>query len=186
VGLPGSGQADDDLIAAIGEGDKSALQELYFRHAAPLQRMVELWSGEATIADDLVQETFLAVWRNAGRFEGRSSVKTWIYSIARNKSLDHRRGAGREDPQEVDENLPDPAAPNSEALLEAASDARRVRDCVAALNAPHRRAIELAFYQDMDYREIAAIEDVPVGTIKTRIFHAKQKLLHCLGAFTWP
>lgn len=91
-----------------------------------------------------------------------------------------RRGA-RTVLAEPDDTVPD-TAPDPEALAAAASDAARVRDCLDKLSDTHRSAIHLAFYQELPYAEIAAIEEVPVGTIKTRVMHAKRLLMQCLGA----
>jgi RNA polymerase sigma-70 factor (ECF subfamily) len=85
---------------------------------------------------------------------------------------------------EPDEALPDEAAPDPEAVAAAASDAARVRGCIQGLSEAHRSAIHLAFYQELPYGDIAEIEGVPVGTIKTRILHAKRLLMHCLATFS--
>jgi RNA polymerase sigma-70 factor (ECF subfamily) len=90
-----------------------------------------------------------------------------------------RRGA-REVPAEPETEVPD-EAPNPEELAAAASDAGRVRDCIGRLSAAHRAAIELAFYGDLAYGDIAEIEGVPLGTVKTRILHAKRLLMRCLA-----
>jgi RNA polymerase sigma-70 factor (ECF subfamily) len=170
-------------LANVSQGDKLALKRLYLRHAPALERLATLWTGSETDAGDVVQETFLSVWRNAGRYEARSSVKTWIFSIARNKAADRRRKIGREEPLEFTEDVLDVQVPDPAAIAESTNNAEKVRACVEGLSPAMRRAVELAFFEDLGYKEIAEIENVPEGTIKTRIFHAKQKLLRCLGAF---
>ncbi len=131
---------------------------------------------------DVMQEVFLEVWRAAGRFEGRSAARTWLFGIARNKAVDRLRRGRREVAAEPDAEIADDA-PDPEAVVAAASDAARVRDCVARLGDAHRAAIQLAFYRDLAYADIAEIEGVPVGTVKTRILHAKRLLMRCLAGF---
>ena len=81
-------------MSRISAGDKSAMWELYETYSGNLTSFVKNWLYDPTLAADLVHETMMEVWRNAGRFEGRSSLKSWIFSIARNKSIDsNRRGA---------------------------------------------------------------------------------------------
>ena len=103
-----------------------------------------------------------------------------MFGIARNKAVDRMRRGAREVLAEPDDSLPDDA-PNPEAVVVAASDAARVRECMGRLSDTHRSAIHLAFWRELPYGEIAEIEGVPVGTVKTRILHAKRLLMHCLG-----
>jgi RNA polymerase sigma-70 factor (ECF subfamily) len=105
-----------------------------------------------------------------------------MFGIARNKAVDRMRRGAREVPSEPDDSTPDDA-PTPEAVVAAASDAERVRECMGRLSDTHRSAIHLAFWRELPYPEIAAIEGVPVGTVKTRILHAKRLLMHCLASF---
>jgi RNA polymerase sigma-70 factor, ECF subfamily len=174
-------QEDDrDLLMLIAKGDKGAMKRLYERHHGGLIAFVESRLRDPMEAFDVVQDTFLDVWRSAARHEGRSSVKTWIFSIARNKTIDRFRKLGREVPLEEDFDPPD-LTPNAEAVIEAASDAAQVRACVEKLGPAQARAVKLAFYEDLGYAEIAELEQVPEGTIKTRIHHAKKLLMQCLA-----
>lgn len=173
---------DDDhaLLKRVASGDKGAMKRLYERHHAGVLAFVESRLRDPMEAFDVVQDAFLDVWRSAGRHEGRSSVKTWIFSIARNKTIDRFRKGGREVPFEEDFDPPD-ITPNAEAVIEAASDAAQVRACIDKLTPPQARAVKLAFYEDLAYADIAELEQVPEGTIKTRIHHAKKLLMQCLA-----
>ncbi|WP_424934484.1 RNA polymerase sigma factor [Amaricoccus macauensis] len=171
---------DADLIRQVGAGDKLAMKALYERHSDALFHFLRFRLGDAHEAADVMQEAFLEVWRNAGRFEGRSSAKTWIFGIARNKAIDRMRRRGKMVLGEPDQTIPDDA-PSPEKVMENASDVARVRACMEKLSDAHRTAVRMAFYEDMSYPEIAEAEAVPVGTIKTRVHHAKQLLKHCLG-----
>jgi RNA polymerase sigma-70 factor (ECF subfamily) len=173
---------DAALLERIAAGnDKSAMKLLYERHSDALYHFIRARLRDPFEAADVMQEVFLEVWRAAGRFQGRSAARTWIFGIARNKTVDRMRRGGREVLADPDPDIPDDA-PNPEAVFEAASDAARLRDCIGQLSAAHRSAIHLAFYCELPYGEIAEIEGVPVGTVKTRILHAKRLLMRCLTA----
>ncbi len=168
---------DMALIQRVAQGDKTAMRQIYETHAGPLGSFVKNWLADPTHAADLVHETMLEVWRNAARFEGRSSLKSWIFSIARNKSIDSNRRNSRmsytdEMPEIVDEQI------GADLLMSAAQNAKALRDAMTELSEAHRRVLHLAFFEDLKYEEIAQIEDCPVGTVKTRVMHAKKKLLH--------
>lgn len=174
---------DATLIQRIGAaGDKAAMKTLYERHSEALYRFLRARLGDPFEASDVMQETFLEIWRAASRFEGRSAARTWMFGIARNKAIDRMRRGFREVVSEPDDRVPD-QAPDPEAVAVAASDAARVRECVERLSDAHRSAVHLAFWRELPYPEIAEIEGVPVGTIKTRILHAKRLLMHCLASF---
>lgn len=171
---------DKDLLGRIAGGDKSAMKALYERHSGPLFQFLRTRiGGDAFEAADVMQEAFIEVWRSAGRYEGRSSVKTWLFGIARNKAIDRIRKLSRTSVQEPDEAVADDA-PNPEEVITAASDAVQLRNCIDKLGGPHKSAIRLAFFDDLSYPEVAEVEGVPVGTIKTRIHKAKQLLMQCL------
>ena len=174
---------DADLLRRIGGGDRAALKALYERHSGALYKFLSYRLRDPFEAADVMQDVFLEIWRVAIRFEGRSAPRTWMFGIARNRAVDRMRRGGREvTAAEPDTEVADDA-PDPEAVVAAASDAARLRDCIGRLSDTHRSAIHLAFYEELPYGEIAAIEGVPVGTIKTRILHAKRLLMHCLAAF---
>jgi len=172
----------DDLaiMESIANRDESAMSEIYSRHAGPLTGFVKRCLAHEADADDIVHETMMEVWRRPERYQGRSSLKSWMFAIARFKSYDRNRKSGRtvltdqEDTRICEDALP------SEALA-ASQDAERVRSAMRLLSESHQRALHLSFFQDMTYKEIAVVEDCPVGTIKTRILHAKRKLMNELG-----
>lgn len=171
---------DLELVRKVSSGEKAALRELYERYSHSLGLFAQSWLKDPLEASDIVQETMLELWRSAHRFEGKSSVKTWLFTIARNKSVDRNRKGTRTVLQETEPELVD-ESPDPQAVTEAFQDAKRVRACIETLNAVQKSAIHLAFYEDLSYPEIAEMEQSPVGTIKTRIMHAKALLLRCLG-----
>lgn len=172
--------SDDALIRQIERGDKAAMRLLYERHASDLTAFVRNRLNDPVEAADVVQDTFLEVWTRAARFQAKSSVRSWMYSIARNKAVDRIRKLSRLIVSEPDETLPDDA-PDAVAVIANAEDAERVRQCLDDLSDAQRAAVTLSFYDEMTYREIAEIEGVSEGTVKTRIFHAKKLLMRCLS-----
>ena len=172
-------QKDLALMSRIAADDKTAMRDLYEAYSPNLTNFVKNWLYDPTQAADLVHETMLEVWRNAKRFEGRSSLKSWIFSIARNKSIDtNRRGARVTYTDEVPENID--SETSQEDFVLGVQNAKYLMAAMKELSDSHRRVLHLAFFEDMKYEDIAVIEDCPVGTVKTRILHAKKKLLYII------
>ncbi len=168
-----------DTVRQIAAGDKPAMARLFRTLERPLFSFVLSRLNDSHLSNDIVQEVFLEVWRAAGRFEGRSTVRSWIFGIAWRKVIDVHRANRR---LSFSDDLPETEdeSPGAVALIEQEQDAVRLRGCLEGLKDEHRVAIDLAFYQDLGYREIADVLGVPEGTVKTRVFHAKKLLLHCL------
>lgn len=156
------------------------MRALYLAHEQHVRAFVGSRLRDEAEASDIVHDTMLSVWRGAAGFAGRSAVRSWIFTLARNKVADHVRKQARVSLAEPDETAPS-EEPDAEAVVGAAQDADRVRSCVAALSDRHRAVVHLAFYEDLTYAKIAEIEGTPEGTIKTRIFHAKKLLMRCLS-----
>jgi RNA polymerase sigma-70 factor (ECF subfamily) len=170
---------DAELLESVAAGSTQAMREVYDRYGDAVYRFARACLGDAFEAADVMHETMLFVWGHADRYEARSTLKTWLFSIARNKAIDRLRRTARLDREETFADVEDPAlAP--EQLLAAAQEAERLRACIAELGPAHRAAIHLAFFEELTYQEIAAIENCPVGTVKTRVMHAKRLLLRCL------
>lgn len=173
---------DDDavLMQRVQDGDRASLRVLYDRYSPGLSVFVERMLGSPAEGADIVHDIFVSLWDGSAQFRRDVSMRGWLYTIARNKAVDRLRRSGREIPREPDVNLPDLAA-NPEQVAQAAQQRDRVTACLDKLSGAHRRAVMLSFYEDFTYREIAAVEATTEGTIKSRIFHAKQLLMHCLS-----
>lgn len=170
-----------DLLSRVAGGDKAAFGAFYKALEKPVFRFIVSKLNDPFEAADIQHDVFMDIWRSAGRFEGRSAVKTWVFGIAYRKTMDHFRKHGRVD---LTDDIGDSAddSPDAVACIAATQEAEHLRFCLDQLKPQHRSAVELAFYEDMTYGEIADASDVPEGTIKTRVFHAKKLLLHCLTA----
>ena len=167
------------LIAGVATGNKAAMKEIYNRYTPALNGFVRLYLADPNDVADIIHDTMLEIWRKADRFEGRSSLKTWIFSIAKNKSIDRNRKSSRIDYTDENTDIEDVTLTAVD-VLAVSQEANTVREAVAQLKPEHRRAIHLSFFEDLTYKEIAEIEGCPEGTIKTRILYAKRNLQHIL------
>lgn len=169
-------------IRKIARGDEAAFHALFLRYRDRLIRYLDRMLHGVERAEEVFQETMLEVWRKARSFEGRSAPATWLYSIARHKALDRLRKRGEEptDPEHLKQH-PDPRGDPSR-LVEQRHLAGHLRRALQALSPLHREVVELTYYQGCSMEEIAAIIGCPSGTVKTRMFHARQRLKAALAA----
>jgi RNA polymerase sigma-70 factor (ECF subfamily) len=174
--------SDEVLIARIAGGDRLAMQVLFARHHVRVYRFtLRLVRNEAT-AEDLISEVFLDIWRQAGKFEGRSAVSTWMLSIARFKALSAlRKRPEQELDDETAERIED-QADDPETALAKKDKGALLRECLTALSAEHREIIDLVYYHEKSVEEVAGIVGIPEATVKTRMFYARKKLSELLKA----
>jgi RNA polymerase sigma-70 factor (ECF subfamily) len=172
--------SDEVLIGRIANGDRLAMQVLFARHHVRVYRFVlRLVRNEAT-AEDLISEVFLDVWRQAGKFEGRSAVSTWLLSIARFKALSVLRRRTEEELDEDATEAIEDTADDPEVALEKKDKAALLRQCLTKLSAEHREIIDLVYYHEKSVEEVAGIVGIPEATVKTRMFYARKKLSELL------
>lgn len=164
--------ADRRILVDVGEGRLDALEGLYDRYRAMAYAIALRITADPTLAEDVVQDAFLGVWRHASRYvEGRGSVKTWLLSIVHHRAIDAVR---RRRP--VTE-LPDAELPAPSQLIEGdiwpevagRLEAVEVRAALETLSAVQREAIELAYWGGLSQSEIALRTGVPLGTVKSRM-----------------
>jgi RNA polymerase sigma-70 factor (ECF subfamily) len=167
---------DAMLLHSISDGDRTAMHTLYARHNVRVYRFILRIVRDTTIAEDLVSQVFLDVWRTAKQFEGRSQVSTWLLSIARFKALTALRQRRFEDidQDEVREIADDSDTP--ETLFERATTRAILRACVAKLSPAHREIINLVYYHEKSVEEVGQIIGIPQSTVKTRMFYARKQL----------
>jgi RNA polymerase sigma-70 factor (ECF subfamily) len=176
-------RSDSDLVRAFMARDEIAAEELYARFAPRVFGLGMVMLGSGAQAEDLVQDTFVKVWRKADSFDStRGSLDTWVLLIARSLAIDLIRRrvletrvlAAQEDPGDVS-----PGA-GPEEMAETRDMASRARRAMAGLSAGQRAALELAYFQGKTSAEVAELEGIPVGTAKTRIRTALVKLRDAL------
>ncbi|BCJ90948.1 RNA polymerase sigma factor [Terrihabitans soli] len=172
--------SDEILISRIASGDKLAMQVLFARHHVRVFRFVlRLVRNEAN-AEDLISEVFLDVWRQAGKFEGRSSVSTWLLSIARFKALSSlRKKSEGELDDEAAEAIEDDAD-TPEVALQKKDKAQALRECLKSLSPEHQEIVDLVYYHEKTVEEASEILGIPENTVKTRLFYARKRLTELL------
>jgi RNA polymerase sigma-70 factor, ECF subfamily len=174
--------ADDDLIARIAQGDRVAMHVLYGRHHVRVFRFGLRLVRNEQLAEDLISEVFLDVWRQAGKFEGRSSVSTWLLAITRFKALSALRK--RKDAELDDATvaaIEDPSD-NPETAVQKKDTSAALRKCLQLLSPEHREIVDLVYYHEKSVEEVAEIVGIPENTVKTRLFYARKKLAGLLEA----
>jgi RNA polymerase sigma-70 factor, ECF subfamily len=172
----GKTSSDELLVEQIAAGSKPAMQALYARHRTYVYRWLLRFVSNETLAEDLLSDVFLDVWRQAGRFQRRSSVSTWLLAIARHKALSaRRRRTGAELDEKIEATIADPAN-DPELALQEKDRGELVRRALMRLSLEHREVIDLVYYHEKSVDEVAQILDVPPATVKTRMFYARKKL----------
>ncbi len=180
-----SGDEDAALIQRVQNGDEEALQQLYRRHA-PLVFHLACRALDRAAAEEIVQDTFLAVWRRARDFDpARGSFRTWLLSIGHHRMLDELRSRSRR-PQIAGDLLLEQWSlsandPLPDETLWRKYQREAVSEAVAALPRPQRDALRLAFFADLTHEEVARTLKVPLGTAKTRIRSGLRQLERHLG-----
>jgi RNA polymerase sigma-70 factor (ECF subfamily) len=183
--IPGCSLEETRLITELREGSEAAYEALIVRYQQPVYSLVCRLLGETTEAADVTQEVFLKIFRNVGSFRERSSLRTWIYRIAVNEAYNHRRWHSRHQRQEVSASAGEDGRSEATFLardrnpfeLAADSEVRAlVEKALAALNPNFSAALVLREIHEMSYEEIAAILNVSIGTVKSRIMRGREAL----------
>ncbi len=175
----------DGQLRAVARGDRAAFDQLYRTMQRPLLAYAAgLLAGDRAAAEDAVDEAFLDIWRQAGAFMGSGSGSSWIRRIVRNKAVDWVRKAGGTRQSEwvsaADSRADE--APGPELSAVASDSAGWLHHSMQRLNLDQREAVMLCYFEGCSVAEIAAIMACPEGTVKTRLFHARQALRQLLPA----
>ena len=174
--------SDEVLIGRIAGGDRLAMQVLFARHHVRVYRFVLRLVSDPTLAEDLVSEVFLDVWRQAGRFEARSAVSTWLLAIARFKSLSALRKRPEEELDEETAGALEDSGDTPEVALQKKDKSEILKECLKSLTADHREIIDLVYYHEKSIEEVAEVVGIPEATVKTRMFYARKRLSELLKA----
>jgi RNA polymerase sigma-70 factor, ECF subfamily len=175
---PGNQLATDEaLVRAIERGETGAMQAFFARYSVRVYRFLARLLGDAASAEDLVADVFLAVWRKAHRFEGRSQVSTWLLGIARKKALSHLGTRAidhleEERPYATGELCPDLEEENRGVLF---------RQALTRLSPTYREIIDLAYYHERSIEEVSKILRIPEKRVRVRMFYARKRLADVMG-----
>jgi RNA polymerase sigma-70 factor (ECF subfamily) len=178
--------SDDELLRSVAGGDATALARLYERYAGALFGYLHRLAGDRMTAEEILQDTMLAVWRSAGAFEGRAKVTTWLFGVARRQA--HNRLRGRSAAQAAGPDLPDRPDPGAgpEELAIAAAGGTPVAAAIDLLPDHHRDVIALVFVAGLPLADVAEVLAIPVGTVKSRLHHARAAVAAALTAQEVP
>lgn len=170
--------SESDLLAGVAAGQHSAFDQLYALYDQRVFQYVCTLVFNPALAEEIVGDTMMAVWRGAGTFSHTSRVSTWIFGIARHKALDALRRTGRQQ-REVDlDNAAElPQTDNSPFDgVQRKQVASLTQRALTGLSREHQEILRLVFYEDLPYEEIALLLSIPTNTVKTRVYYAKQHL----------
>jgi RNA polymerase sigma-70 factor, ECF subfamily len=169
------------LLARVAQRDEAAFRRVYEAFARRVYAFVMHRMGDPAVAEEVVGDTLHEVWKRPDAYRGEARFSTWLLGIARHKIVDRLRSRGPEH-EDIDEHLDlqDPDAPDGLAQLAQGQLRAGVAACLDKLRDPHRECLYLVFYEDRSVAEVGALQAVPEGTVKTRLFHARAKIKQCL------
>jgi len=181
------GAADLELVRRVAAGDRGAVDDLYQRFRRPAFALARRVLGDDVLAEDVLQDVFLTIWRDPAAFDGsRGSFASWLLAMVHHKAVDavrreesHRRRQAR-----AEEDMALSAPTQTTDVEDTAWErivAERVRTALHTLPAPQREALTLAYYGGYTQREVAALTDTPLGTVKTRMLAGMRRLKDTLG-----
>ena len=170
------GQTEVVLLQRIAGGDRDAFAELYRRLQRPLFGYLMKLVRDREMVEDVLNETLMEVWRQAARFEGRSSVNTWVFSIAHHRAVSRLRKKRETALDEEQAAAIEDEGPTPDVRAESNDMSRLLAKLMEQLSFEHREILHLAYYQEFSVQEIADALDLPPNTVKTRMFYARQRL----------
>lgn len=176
--------ASDDrrTITRIANGDERALGELYTRHGRAVFGYLLGLVSDRRLAEELLQDTFVAAWRGAAGYRANASAKTWLFSIARRRARDsRRRNELAQAPEEYLGTVAD-TEPGPEQHSLANAEHGEIIACMERLAPVHREVLLLVFFEGLSYRDASEVVGVPIGTVKSRLSGAKRALGGLLSA----
>ncbi len=174
-------ESDLALIRRVADGNRQAFEQFYGRYGAKLTRFVSRLTWRPDIVEESVNDTMVVVWQTADRFRGDSQVSTWVFGIAYRTALKRLQKISRHPEEELAEMADPIERDHPEVKLAQRERRERVRKSLDQLSPEHRAVIELTFFENRSYQEIAEIVGCPENTVKTRMFHARKRLKRLLS-----
>lgn len=168
--------ADIALMARVASGDRAAMRALFGQHNVRVFRFLVRRLRNEALAEEVTNEVFLDIWRQAGRYEGRSALSTWMLAIAHNKAVSLLRKRSEDSlDDEAAQQVPD-QDDDPEQHAQKRSKAAVMREMLETLSDEHKAVIDLVYYHEKSVREVAEITGVPEATVKTRMHYARKQL----------
>jgi RNA polymerase sigma-70 factor, ECF subfamily len=171
------------LLGRIEQADEDAFRELYRAFSRKLYAYTLRQLGDPAQAEEIVSDTLYEVWRQPAKFRGDSQFSTWLIGIARNKVLMAFRGRKPDTIHDDIDVVAESVAADDPSAFDVLAQQQRsegVRHCMSKLSVEHRECVHLVFYEGLSLAEVASLQACPENTVKTRLFHARQKLKNCL------
>ncbi|MEA2372471.1 MAG: hypothetical protein QOH12_2865 [Solirubrobacteraceae bacterium] len=177
--------ADEDLMQLVRQGEAAAFEVVYERHCGAAFSLAYRMCGKRSIAEEVVQESFLSLWRSGARYDRtRGSVRTWTLGIVHNRAIDAlRRGIVHDRRRASDEGIEErfEAPENTEVEVARRDESREIRSALSELPREQSQVIELAYFGGFTHTEIAAMLKAPIGTVKGRMRLGLAKMRLALG-----
>jgi RNA polymerase sigma-70 factor (ECF subfamily) len=171
------------LLGRIEQGDEAAFRLLYKTFSRKLYAYTLRQTGDPAQAEEIVSDTLYEVWRQPARFRGDAQFSTWLIGIARNKVLMAFRARRPDSDHEDLDDLSDQLESDGGGAFDVLAQKQRhegVQHCMGKLSSEHRECVHLVFFEGLSLGEVAEVQACPENTVKTRLFHARQKLRNCL------
>jgi RNA polymerase sigma-70 factor, ECF subfamily len=176
---------DEDLMELVRDGDARAFEVIFDRHSGPAFSLAYRMCGRRAIAEDVVQEAFMSLWRSSARYEpGRGSVRSWVLSATHNRAIDaFRREIVKDNKNVGDDSIAErlEAVERTDVEVERRDEATRVRGALKGLPADQQQVIELAYFGGFTHTEISEMLSLPAGTVKGRMRLGMSKLRFALS-----
>jgi len=166
-------ERDFELIKRVSEGDQSAFKELYDETYKKVYFYLFRLFKEKSLVEDVIVETYTEVWINAKNFRGNAGLLTWIIGISRNIAMNKLK---KLQSHESIDNFPDIPDKITSSETELNGNRELIQKAMMNLSLKHREVLDLVFFQEMTYKEVSLILKIPVNTVKTRVFYAKEEL----------
>ena len=176
-----TGSDDVQVLRRIGRGDEEAMAAFYREHGRIVLAQVLLVTGERVLAEEIVQDTMLAVWRGAGSFRGESSARSWVIAIARRQTRDRLRGRRLRVVDNAFLGDQPGSGPGPEVTALDRAELAEVRGAIRELAPAHREVLGLAFGSGLSLPEVAGVLEIPVSTVKSRLTAARTALNRILN-----
>lgn len=168
--------SDAELVSKAQSGDRNAFSELVSKHARGVMNVVYHMCGDALIAEDAAQETFIRAWQNLSSYRPQTPIRSWLYRIAFNAGMDMLRKEKRILPNDIEEMQLADERPGPEILVSQRERTVLVQQAVLSLPDASRAVVVLREYEGMSYHEIAEALDIPIGTVMSRLNYARKAL----------
>jgi RNA polymerase sigma-70 factor, ECF subfamily len=177
--------ADEDLMALVRDGEPRAFEVIFDRHSSAAFSLAYRMCGRRAMAEDVVQEAFMSLWRSGARYDRRrGSVRNWVLGVVHNRAIDaFRRGVVREGRNVSDEGIAERLPADEQTDMEVArrDEARHIQGALDELPAEQRKVVELAYFGGFSHSQIAEMLQLPAGTVKGRMRLALTKMRIALG-----